>query len=167
MTNSAGGLVARYDYDPFGRRTLVSGTDLADFSFTGFYYDQATGLDFSVSRPYAADLARWLSRDPIGEDGGINLYAYVGNNPTNWTDPWGLDAPPGAPPPAPAPGGPPPGVPTPPTKIPGGPWTWSPDGPGGTNPRGGDFMGPPQPSGPRDKLTIVATSRGGQAMPML
>ena len=31
MTNASGTLVARYDYDPYGRRTLVSGTDLADF----------------------------------------------------------------------------------------------------------------------------------------
>ena len=89
MTDSAGNLVARYDYDAWGRRTLVSGTDLADFGFTGFYHDQATGLDFSRTRPYTAELARWLGRDPIGEAGGINLYAYTGNNPINYTDPSG------------------------------------------------------------------------------
>ena len=32
----------------------------------------------------------WLSRDPIAENGGINLYAYVGNDPINWVDPFGL-----------------------------------------------------------------------------
>jgi RHS repeat-associated protein len=89
-TNSAGSLVTRYDYDPFGRRTLVSGTDLADFGFTGFYHDQATGLDFSRTRPYIADLGRWLSRDPIGERGGINLYRYCLNDPLNYIDPSGL-----------------------------------------------------------------------------
>jgi RHS repeat-associated protein len=90
MTNSAGGLVARYDYDPYGRRTLVNGTDLADFGFTGFYHDQATGLDFSATRAYVADLGRWITKDPIGEAGGINLYDYARNNPINLTDPTGL-----------------------------------------------------------------------------
>ena len=33
---------------------------------------------------------RWLSRDPIGESGGINLYGYVGNSPVNYVDPLGL-----------------------------------------------------------------------------
>lgn len=41
---------------------------------------------------YDPEQGRWLSRDPIGEDGGTNLYGYVGNNPTNWVDPFGLDA---------------------------------------------------------------------------
>jgi RHS repeat-associated protein len=90
MTDNSGSLVARYDYDPFGRRTLVSGTDLADFGFTGFYYDQATGLYFSRTRVYSPDLARWLTRDTIGEAGGINLYQYVRNNPINFFDPFGL-----------------------------------------------------------------------------
>lgn len=94
MTNSAGSLIARYDYDPFGRRTLVSGTDLADFGFTGFYHDQATNLDYSRTRPYTADLARWIGQDPIGEAGGINLYEYVRNDPINLTDPLGLWVPP-------------------------------------------------------------------------
>ena len=35
-------------------------------------------------------LGRWLTRDPLGEAGGVNLYAYVGNNPVNWVDPWGF-----------------------------------------------------------------------------
>lgn len=41
-------------------------------------------------RNYFPEIARWDSRDPLGEQGGLNLYAFVGNNPVNWVDPWGL-----------------------------------------------------------------------------
>jgi hypothetical protein len=36
-------------------------------------------------------MSRWTTRDPLREAGGLNLYAFVGNNPVNWVDPWGLD----------------------------------------------------------------------------
>ena len=41
-------------------------------------------------RYYSATLGRWISRDPLGDLGGANVYAYVGNNPTNFTDYLGL-----------------------------------------------------------------------------
>jgi uncharacterized protein RhaS with RHS repeats len=43
-------------------------------------------------RTYDPYIGRWISRDPIGEQGGINLYAYVGNDPVNGADPSGLFA---------------------------------------------------------------------------
>jgi hypothetical protein len=46
----------------------------------------------SASGYYDPRIGRWLSRDPIGEDGGFNLYAYCGNDPVNKHDPTGLDA---------------------------------------------------------------------------
>jgi RHS repeat-associated protein len=75
----------------------VSGSDLADFGFTGFFYHKSTGLNLTLFRAYDSDLGRWLSRDPIAEGGGLNLYGHVGNNPINAFDPLGLfvpDAPP-------------------------------------------------------------------------
>jgi RHS repeat-associated protein len=42
-----------------------------------------------VYRGYNASLGRWLNRDPIGEVGGLNLYAYVNNNPLDSSDPTG------------------------------------------------------------------------------
>ena len=42
------------------------------------------------ARPYDPHLQRWIQRDPIGEEGGLNLYAYVANNPINLWDPFGL-----------------------------------------------------------------------------
>ncbi len=76
--------------DPFGRRTLVSGTDLADFGFDGMYYHQASGLSFTLNRAYDPNLGRWTTRDPAGENGGINLYDFVGGDPINYFDPMGL-----------------------------------------------------------------------------
>ncbi|HTB80609.1 MAG TPA: RHS repeat-associated core domain-containing protein [Opitutaceae bacterium] len=90
MTDSTGAIRARYDYDPYGRRTLVSGTDLADFGFDGMYYHQASGLFFTLDRAYDPSLGRWTTRDPAGENGGINLYDFVGNDPINAVDPLGL-----------------------------------------------------------------------------
>ena len=90
MTDSAGTIHARYDYDPYGRRTKISGDLDADFAFTGFYYHAASGLYLALYRQYSADLGRWLSRDPSGETSGLNLYAYCGNNPINGVDLFGL-----------------------------------------------------------------------------
>ena len=49
-----------------------------------------SGLDFTLYRAYDPTHARWLNRDPIGELGGINLYAYATGNPASFVDPLGL-----------------------------------------------------------------------------
>jgi RHS repeat-associated protein len=90
MFTGGGTVVARYDYDPYGRSTTVLGTTPTDFNFTGLYRHSKSNLDLAVYRAYDPDLGRWLSRDPIGETGGMNLYGYTGNNPVNFTDPSGL-----------------------------------------------------------------------------
>jgi len=89
MTDESGAIQARYDYDPYGRRTKVCGDLDADFSFTGHYYHASSGLHLALYRAYDADLGRWLSRDPIAENGGINLYAYCDGDPVNTIDPDG------------------------------------------------------------------------------
>ena len=95
MTDSSGAIRARYDYDSFGRTVKISGDLEADFGFTGFYRHQSSGLSLTLYRAYDAGLGRWLSRDPIGENGGVNLYGYVGGNPTGLIDPLGLVESPG------------------------------------------------------------------------
>jgi len=90
MTDASGTVVARYDYDPFGRSTTVIGTNKPDFNFTGLYRHSPSNLDLAVYRAYDPDLGRWLSRDPIAELGGVNLYAYVADNPVHARDPFGL-----------------------------------------------------------------------------
>jgi RHS repeat-associated protein len=89
MFTGGGTVVARYDYDPYGRSTTVLGTTPTDFNFTGLYRHAKSNLDLAVYRAYDADLGRWLSRDPIAETGGLNLYAYVENDPARNVDPLG------------------------------------------------------------------------------
>jgi RHS repeat-associated protein len=91
VTDSSGGLVARYKYDLWGVRTNDGGTDpsFADWGFTGHLYHSGSALHFAPYRQYDARLGRWISRDPIGESGGINLFAYVSGDPVNLVDPTG------------------------------------------------------------------------------
>ncbi len=57
----------------------------------GVYNDSSLGLYLMGARYYAANLGRFISRDPIGFDGGINLYAYCADDPINLFDPFGLE----------------------------------------------------------------------------
>jgi RHS repeat-associated protein len=81
------------DYSAWGVRTVVSNTTgtLPVRSFTGHYQHAASGLVLAPYRGYDAELGRWLSEDPIGEEGGVNLYGYVGNGVVMWVDPLGLE----------------------------------------------------------------------------
>jgi RHS repeat-associated protein len=64
----------------------------SDFShrFSTKYHDAETGLYYYGYRFYAPGLHRWLNRDPIGEKGGFNLYAFCGKNGVNRGDLFGL-----------------------------------------------------------------------------
>jgi len=120
VTDSSGNVVSRYDYDPYGRLTVNQGTP-PRFGFGGYFYHSASGLSLTKYRAYDPDLGRWESRDPIGLAGGLNLYSYVDDDPTDGVDPLGLKKKPCPNPPfrpVPKPKNPPPG-PVPPL-CPGG-----------------------------------------------
>jgi len=64
---------------------------ITSYAFTGRRLDAETGLYYYRARYYKPEIGRFLQTDPIGYEGGLNMYAYVGNNPIMWTDPFGLD----------------------------------------------------------------------------
>jgi RHS repeat-associated protein len=90
MTDSSGNDQAAYKYDPYGRVTQTQGSLASDFQYAGYYYHAPSGLNLAAHRAYSPILARWLNRDPIEESGGINLFAYVHNDPIDHRDPSGL-----------------------------------------------------------------------------
>jgi RHS repeat-associated protein len=86
----SGNTLSTYSYDEYGN--LGSSTP-ERFQYTGQAYLTEVGLYYYKSRFYHPGLGRFLQSDPIGTDGGINLYNYTGNDPVNLTDPLGLDPP--------------------------------------------------------------------------
>jgi RHS repeat-associated protein len=79
-----------YDYDSWGIRTKLSGSIELSTGYTGHFQYISLGLIAAPYRFYDPEYGRWISRDPIGEEGGINLYGYVSNLPIDFTDPLGL-----------------------------------------------------------------------------
>jgi RHS repeat-associated protein len=91
MTDDTNMLVWDADYKPFGEAEINTKSEVVNnFRFPGQYYDKETGLHYNYLRYYNPKTGRYLTPDPIGFIGGINLYLYVNGNPVNAIDLLGL-----------------------------------------------------------------------------
>ncbi len=94
LVNAATGAVsANYEYGPFGEVIRATGpmAKLNPFMFSTKFYDWESGLYYYGARYYNPSTGRWIGRDPAEEDeGGPNLYGFVGNDPVDQIDDLGL-----------------------------------------------------------------------------
>ena len=83
-----GAIAAQYEYGPFGELIRATGpmAKVNPFMFSTKFYDWETGLYYYGYRYYNPSTGRWLSRDPMEEEGGVNLYGFVSNDGVNTYD---------------------------------------------------------------------------------
>lgn len=92
LTDSTRTVQTSYTFEPFGNTTSSGTSTTNSFAYAGREFD-AIGLYFNRARYYNPTIQRFISEDPIGLHGGINVYAYVENSPANSNDPAGLWSP--------------------------------------------------------------------------
>ena len=98
LVDEAGSVAESYEYGAYGKTTVfdVNGNELEQsalgnrYTFQGREIDWSTGLYNFRARWYDQETGRWLSKDPIGINGGLNQYVFCGNNPVMFVDPEGL-----------------------------------------------------------------------------
>ncbi len=91
VLNSSGQVVESYQYTPYGQVEKGSFSE-HPFGYSTKRSDFASGLVYFGYRFYSPYQRRWLNRDPLQEQGGINLYAYVNGDPLGYIDPDGQQA---------------------------------------------------------------------------
>jgi RHS repeat-associated protein len=90
LTAGNGEVVWSAKYNSFGKATIGIDTIENNLRFAGQYEDAETGLHYNYHRYYDPQSGRYLKHDPIGLYGGLNLFVYTENNPTNFIDHLGL-----------------------------------------------------------------------------
>jgi RHS repeat-associated protein len=90
LLDNSQAVVAAYTYDTFGNLMSKTGALDQPFKFSTKRYNEKIGLSYYGYRLYSPIVSRWMNKDPLGEEGGINLYGFVKGNPVIWTDSMGL-----------------------------------------------------------------------------
>ncbi len=90
MTDQNQTVVWQASYTPFGQATLLAESISNELRFPGQYHDRETGLLYNYFRYYDPGAGRYITSDPIGLNGGLNTYEYVGGNPVVSDDSYGL-----------------------------------------------------------------------------
>ena len=91
LTDSSNTVVWEAIYKPFGEANIHPQSNVVNnFRFPGQYYDEETGLHYNYHRYYDPATGRYMTTDPLGLEGGLNLFTYVDNNPINFLDILGL-----------------------------------------------------------------------------
>ncbi len=92
LTNQDGKIANDYRYDVYGQFAAnPSGQVDTPYKFTGRRFDSESGLYYYRARMYDPGIGRFMQNDPLGYIDGLNMFAYVGNNPVNWIDPMGFN----------------------------------------------------------------------------
>lgn len=89
LTDASGNSDVQYSYDPYGSMN-ATGSTTNSYTYTGREFD-GLGIYYYRARYYNPATGRFISEDPIGLAGGVNKYAYVGDDPTDYFDPLGTD----------------------------------------------------------------------------
>ena len=90
VSDTSGSIVESYQYDSYGKVNTSGGSLQNSFRLAGREWDREIGLYYNRARYFDPSAGRFLSEDPLGNVGGINLYEYVYSNPINLIDPSGL-----------------------------------------------------------------------------
>ncbi len=88
LTDANGATVSKCDYSAYGNRTSIKSYVNTPFKYCGEYQDNESGMVYLRNRYYKINGGRFTQEDPAKD--GLNWYAYCGNNPVNFVDPWGL-----------------------------------------------------------------------------
>jgi RHS repeat-associated protein len=93
ISDPLGNMVNKYAYDEFGKVLSQEEAVENPFKYVGQFgvMDEGNGLFYMRARYYDPEVGIFISKDPIGFAGGLNLYGYVQNNPVNLIDPEGLE----------------------------------------------------------------------------